>query len=34
MSKSNFLFNVIEIDCFEHINFLKIVDALDFFGEE
>lgn len=30
MFKSNFSFNVIEIDCSEHIDFLKIVDALDF----
>ncbi len=29
-SKSNFSFNVIEIDCSEHIDFLKIVEALDF----
>ena len=30
MSKSNFSFNVIEIDCSEHIDYLKIVEALDF----
>ena len=30
MSKSNFSFNVIKIDCFEHIDYLKIVEALDF----